>query len=143
MRDGIGWKEEFEVISTDAYVVSTQVICWKCGRRIEVICIYCESGVDIDEPLTRFTVSTIWSMNAALACQLKSWSHFKRGTGRKLHPGYFANYCPHCDAPQEDMTLHDEPDTPFFSIPHAPSGTVRLTPLVGEIRLNGCCRFSI
>jgi hypothetical protein len=143
LHDSIQWVEDFEVVSTDAYVASTEVTCWKCTRDMEVICIYCESGVDIDEPLTRFTVSTIWTMDDALSYQLQRWPHFKRGTGPALHPGYFANHCPQCGAAQEDMDLHDEPDDPFFSIPHAPPGTLRLTPLVGQIRLSGCCHFSI
>jgi hypothetical protein len=134
---------EFEVTSEDAYVASTDVCCWKCNRDIEVICVYCETGVDVDEPLTRFTVSTIWAMDAALTYQLQPWPHFKRGSGPTFHAGYFANYCPHCDALQDDMALHDEPEDPFFSIPHAPPGTLRLIPLVGEIQLSGCCHFSI
>jgi len=134
---------EFEVTSEDAYVASTDVCCWKCNRDIEVICVYCETGVDVDEPLTRFTVSTIWAMDAALTCQMQRWPHFKRGSGRAVQPGYFANYCPHCGALQDDMALHDEPEDPFFSIPHAPPGTLRLTPLVGQIQLSGCCHFSI
>ena len=143
MYDGAHWDAEFEVTSKDAYVASTEVTCWKCNHNIEVICIYCESGVDVDEPLTCFTVSTIWAMDDALTYQLQPWIHFKRGSGPTLHPGYFANHCPHCGAPQEDMALHDEPDDPFFSIPHAPPGTLRLTPLVGQVRLSGCCHFSI
>jgi hypothetical protein len=134
---------EFEVTSADAYVIATEVTCWKCRRNIEVICIYCETGVDVDEPLTCFTVSTIWAMDDALQYQMQGWTHFRRGSGPALHPRYFANHCPHCAAPQEDMFLHDEPENPFFSIPHAPPGTLRLTPLVGPIRLSGCCHFSI
>lgn len=134
---------DFEVTSREAYVASTEVPCWKCNRDIEVICIYCETGVDVDEPLSSFTVSTIWAMDDALIYQLQPWTHFKRGSGPILRPGYFANHCPHCGVPQEDMSLHDEPENPFFSIPHAPPGTLRLTPLVGEVRLSGCCRFSI
>jgi hypothetical protein len=134
---------EFEVISTEAYVAATEVACWKCRRNIEVICIYCETGVDVDEHLTCFTVSTIWAMDEALKYQLQSWAHFKRSAGPRRQPRYFANHCPHCGAPQEEMSLHDEPDNPFFSIPHAPPGTLRLTPLLGLIRLSGCCHFSI
>jgi len=136
-------KGRFEVVSADAYVVSTEVECWKCAHHIEVICIYCESGIDVDEPMTRFTVSTIWSMDAALAYQLQPWPHFKRGAGPALHRGSFANHCPQCGAQQEDTHLHDEPHNPFFSIPHAPPGMLRLTPLVGQIQLDGCCHFSI
>jgi hypothetical protein len=141
--ESLPWAQDFEIVSTEAYVASTEVPCWKCAHNMEVICVYCESGVDLDEPLTRFTVSTIWSMDEALTYQLQRWPHFKRGSGATQHPGYFANHCPRCGEAQEDMALHDEPEDPFFSIPHAPSGTLRLTPLVGQIRLSGCCHFSI
>lgn len=143
VTDDLELQGPFEIVSADAYVASTEVACWKCAHDIEVICIYCESGVDVDEPMTCFTVSTIWSMDAALAYQLQPWPHFKKGPGPALQCGYFANHCPRCGALQEDMHLHDEPDNPFFSIPHAPPGMLRLTPLVGQIQLNGCCRFSI
>jgi len=133
---------ELSIISDRAHVAAATVPCRGCRQLIEVICIYCESGVDVDEPLNRFTVSTIWSMDTALAYQLQPWPHFKKGRGA-LHPGYFANHCPQCGAAQEDMYLHDEPQNPFFSVPHAPPGMLRLTPLVGQIQLNGCCRFSI
>ncbi len=143
VTDDLDGEGRFEIVSADAYVASTEVVCWKCAHDIEVICIYCESGVDVDEPMSRFTVSTIWSMDAALAYQLQPWPHFKKASAPTPHPTYFANHCPQCGAPQEDMHLHDEPDDPFFSVPHAPPGMLRLTPLVGQIQLNGCCRFSI
>jgi len=139
VTDELDGEGRFEIVSADAYVASTEVACWKCAREIEVICIYCETGVDVDEPMSRFTVSTIWSMDAALAYQLQPWPHFKKASD----PTYFANHCPQCGALQEDIHLHDEPDDPSFSVPHAPPGMLRLTPLVGQIQLNGCCRFSI
>jgi hypothetical protein len=44
-----------------------QVLCVKCHERMEVICICGESGTDIevDEPITQFTVSNVWAMGRA------------------------------------------------------------------------------
>jgi len=52
---------------------ATPASCLACHERIEVICIYCESGADSEtgEPMTRFTMSNIRAMDAALATQLK------------------------------------------------------------------------
>src|SRR4051812_6128377 len=58
--------DEFTITSDQAYVACASVSCWKCHSNIEVICIYCESGIVRDEPLTQFTVSRIWSMDDAL-----------------------------------------------------------------------------
>jgi hypothetical protein len=44
---------------------------------------------------------------------------------------------------QEDLYLHPEPDQPFFDIPHAAREAVRLTPLVGRVRLGGDEGFEI
>ena len=44
---------------------------------------------------------------------------------------------------QDDLYLHSEPDHPFFDIPHAPAGLIKLTPLSGTIRLGGGEHFSI
>jgi hypothetical protein len=56
---------EFALVSDDALVASAQTVCVcvKCYERIEVICIYFESGIDLetDELLMQFTVSNIWA----------------------------------------------------------------------------------
>lgn len=36
-----------------------------------------------------------------------------------------------------------EPGEPFFDIPRAPSGAIRLTPLPGTIRLSGDEHFTV
>jgi hypothetical protein len=41
------------------------------------------------------------------------------------------------------MFLHDEPDTPFFDIPHAAAGSIKLIPLAGSILLSGDEHFAI
>ena len=56
---------------------------------------------------------------------------------------YFANHCPHCGSLQEDLYLHSEPDQPFFSIPRAAPGAVRLTRLEGRVELSGDESFEV
>jgi hypothetical protein len=131
--------EEFTITSDRAYVASTTVSCWECHAKIEAICIYCESGIVSDEPLKQFTVSCIWAMDSALARQLEPWAFF-RSVDQESH---FANHCPHCNALQDDLYLHSEPDQPFFNIPRAPPGTIELTPLVGRIQLSGDESFEV
>jgi hypothetical protein len=102
---------EFALVSDDALVASAQTVCVKCRERIEVICLYCESGTDLetDELLMQFTVSNIWAMDSALATQLARWRFFRRESGAGSEEGCFANHCPHCGAMQEDTLLHAEP----------------------------------
>jgi hypothetical protein len=66
-------KDEFTITSDEAFVAAATIACWKCHASIEVICIYCESGIVSDEPLTRFTVKGLWALDGALARQLDQW----------------------------------------------------------------------
>jgi len=109
--------------------------------KIEVICIYCESGSVSGEPLTQFTVSGTWAMDDALGRQLKPWPFFRKVPG--YSESYFANHCPHCGAAQDDLYLHSEPDQPLYSIPRAAPGSIKLTALVGQIQLSGDESFEI
>jgi hypothetical protein len=135
--------EELGIISSEAYVAAATVTCWQCQAAIEVICIYCESGVSLDEPLTQFTISGIWAMDEELARQLGPWPTFRKDVHAEHGAGNFSNHCSHCGAPQDELELHDEPDSPFFDIPGATPGSVRLTPLVGTVRLSGDERFVV
>jgi hypothetical protein len=132
-------EEEFTIASSQVYVASTTILCWKCRSKIEVICIFCETGIVSDEPLTHFTVSGIWAMDSALARQLEPWPFFRPVE----QEGDFANHCPHCGALQEDLYLHSEPDQPFFSIPRALPGSIKLTPLIGRVQLSGDESFEV
>jgi hypothetical protein len=136
-------EEEFTINSEHAYVASTKIACRECHSQIEVICIYCDSGVVADEPLTQFTVSGVWAMDDTLARQLGRWPTFKKEQGRDGSESRFANHCPHCGALQDDLDLHSEPDQPFFSIPRASPGSIRLSPLIGEVRFSGDESFEI
>jgi hypothetical protein len=135
--------EEFTITSDQAYVASATASCWKCHSKIEVICIYCESGSASEEPLTQFTVSGIWAMDDALARQLEPWPFFKKGYSPEYQESCIANQCPQCGALQEDLYLHSEPDEPFFSIPRAAPGSIKLTPLVGRVQLSGDESFEV
>jgi hypothetical protein len=57
--------------------------------------------------------------------------------------GCFANDCPHCGAPVDDLYLHSDPDELFFNLSGASSGSVKLTPHVGRIELNGDEHFEV
>lgn len=135
--------DEFTIVSDQAYVASASVACWKCHTNIEVICIYCESGVVADEPLRQFTVFRIWAMDDSLARQLAPWPCFRKEGGPHSEEGEFANHCPHCSALQEEFHLNSEPDQPFFSIARAAPGTIKLNPLIGQIQLSGDESFEI
>ena len=131
------------VISERAFVASTSESCWKCHSNIEVICIFCESGIASGEPLAQFSISNVWAMDSRLAQQLKPWRTFRNVHSAGDQESYFANHCSHCGALQEDLYLHSEPDQPFFDIPHSAPGAVKLTPLVGRIQLSGDESFEI
>jgi hypothetical protein len=95
------------------------------------------------EPLDRFTVSDVWAINDSLARQLGRWPNYRKVIVQNAEVSYFANHCPNCGAPQDDMYLHSEPDELFFDIPSAPPGSIELTPLAGSIQLSGDEHFQV
>jgi hypothetical protein len=133
--------EPFTIASSQAYVAATTTPCQRCNSNIEVICIHCENGTVLDEPLTQFTVSRIWAMDDELARQLQPWPNFRK-SGK---PGdeVFANHCPHCSSPQDDLYLHTEPGDPFWDVQNAPRDSIRLIPLSGTVRLCGDEHFQV
>jgi len=133
----------FTITSTEGYVAAARVPCQRCQTTIEVICIHCESGAVSGEPLTQFTISDVRDMDDALAHQLRAWPNYRKVD--VLHPEsrYFANHCPACGSLQDDMYLHSEPDQPFFDIPRAEPGSIKLTALSGAIELSGDEHFEI
>jgi uncharacterized protein DUF5710 len=135
--------EEFTIASTAAYVAAATTPCQRCDAPIEVICIHCENGTASGDPLTQFTVSNIWAVDDSLARQLRPWPTYRRVTDPDGAADYFANHCPRCGAPQDDMYLHSEPDEPFFDIPRAAPGTIKVTPLAGTIRPSGDEHFEV
>lgn len=140
-----GDEVEFAIASDAAFVASAQVACVTCGEQIDVICIYCESGTDVEmgDAMTQFTLSNLWAMDAALIAKLERWPHFKNIDDSKADGGYFANHCPHCGSVQEDYLLHAEAGDVFFCIPRAEPDLIQLTPLVGTIRASGDYSFGV
>jgi len=134
--------EGFAITSNAACVAVATMPCQRCHANIEVICIHCEEGMVSDEPLLQFTISEIWDIDEALSRQLRPWPNFRRSRGSDTEPGNFANHCPHCGEPQEEMDLHAEPDSPFFDIPRA-AGSVKLMPLTGIVQLSGNEHFTM
>ena len=135
--------EEFTITSTQGYVAAAATLCQRCRSSIEVICIHCESGTISGEPLTRFTVSDVWAIDEDLAQQLRPWPNFRKVGDQDSGASYFANHCSRCGSMQEDMYLHSEPDEPFFDIPHAAPGSIKLAPLAGTIHLSGDEHFEV
>jgi Domain of unknown function (DUF5710) len=133
----------FTITSSDACVAAATISCGRCHADTAVICVYCETGIVSGETLTQFTVSGIWAMDGELARQLERWPMFRKTAGSQDEESVFANHCSHCGALQDDMHLHSEPGSPFFDIPHAAAGLVRLTPLVGTVRLSGDEHFVV
>ncbi len=78
------------------------------------------------------------NLDEALARQLRPWPSF-----RKVESGDYANYCPHCGARQDENLLHAEPEAPFFDIPRAAAGVIKLTPAEGTVRLGGDEHFTV
>jgi Domain of unknown function (DUF5710) len=136
---------EFGITSDEALVASAQTLCSECHESIEVICIYCESGMDTEmgEAVMRFTVSNVWAIDDALAGQLGRWPYFKKVVGADREGDYFANHCAHCGAVQEEYLLHAEPGDVFFGVSRAEPAGVEFTPLVGRVRVSGDYGFEV
>jgi hypothetical protein len=144
---GDGSMEDLAITSTQATVVCASASCWKCHSNVEVICIYCDTATladesdEPDEPLTRLTLSYLTAMNPALAVQLERWPFFRKGFSSVTYGSYFANHCPQCGELQDDLFLHSEPDQPFYDVLHASPGSLKMSPLAGEIQLNASYSF--
>jgi hypothetical protein len=144
----LGEEEEeasFGLSSDEAYVACAQATCVKCQRNIEVICLYCDGGIDaeLDEPLAQITVSNIWAMDAALAQQLEPWPGFRPRDAAGSGQGEYLNHCPHCGAAQEEELLHAEPRAVFFSVAGARAKSVKLVALEGRVQLSGDYGFEV
>jgi hypothetical protein len=133
------------ISSGEAFVASRRIACLNCREDIEVICIYCESGVDteIDNPVYDFTVSNIWAVDDALDRALRRWPCFRKGSREGGEDGNFANHCPHCGSMQEDHLLHSEPEDVFFGITMGEPGSVEFAPIAGRDRLSGDYGFGV
>lgn len=129
---------EFNIISDRAFVAAAKFRCLECSRPTEVICIYCESGFVLDEPLTNFSLSHITAMCEGLQEQLRTWPNFQKTAG-----GLFVNRCHNCGARCDDLYLHTEPGDLFFDLPSGSDGSIELTPIAGTIQLSGDEHFQV
>ena len=136
---------EFGVSSEQAFVVSAPTACLRCQAEIDVICLYCERGVDeeMGEVIERVTVFNVWDMEEGLRAQLGHWDFFRRSGGVEADAGTFANHCVHCGAVQDEQRLHSEPGDVFFSVTEAEPGSLTFTPLVGRVRMSGDFGFGV
>jgi hypothetical protein len=134
--------DEYSIISNDAYVASTSILCPHCAQETEVIAIYCVSGTVLDEPIERFTISDIRAIDEVLLQGLKRWPRFRATTEGDTF-GDLANHCEACGDAIGDIDLHSEPGQAFFDIVHAVEGTVKLVALARTIRLSGNEHFVI
>jgi hypothetical protein len=140
---GGGDDAEFGFESDEAFIAAAQTSCTSCREKIEVICIHCLSGRDLEtgEALERFTLSNISSLDSALAATLERRRFYSTANGSK--DGYFANHCSCCGAVQEDYLLHSEPGDVFFCIAEAEPGSIEFTAVEGRIRVSGDCGFGV
>jgi hypothetical protein len=135
----------FGIVSEEAFVASARSPCVRCGNDIEVVCIYCKSGVDteIGDPIADLTVFNIWAMDGVLAKLIERWPHYRQGVDEDAEEGDFANHCPHCGAMQEDYLLHSEPGDVFFGLAMDTPGAVEFTALEGRVCLSGDYGFGV
>ena len=134
--------EPFPIRSDDAYVAIASVTCRSCLHPFDAICLFCRSGTAFEEELDNFAVANVHGVDESLAEQLSVWPTY-RALGTAADPGDLANHCPSCGEPFDDQLLHDEPEDPFFDIPHAERGAIRLVRLKGPIRLSGDEHYTV
>ena len=134
--------------SEEAFVAAARSVCVRCGNEIEVVCIYCTSGVDteIGDPIAECTVFDIWAMDGVLAKLIERWPCYRKGVGENAEDaqeGSFANHCPHCGAKQADYLLHSEPGDVFFGLAMDTPGAVEFTALEGRVGMSGDYGFGV
>jgi hypothetical protein len=126
----------FRILSDEAVVVSGRIPCWNCRADIEVICLYCQTGLVDGEPTLDFSVSNVTVIDEALRMQLARWPAF-HPIRRRGCDGGFANHCPSCARPQDDFYLHFQPGGIFFSFQDPAAEQLRVYALQGHIRCSG------
>ena len=131
-------EKRYPIESEQAFVACAKTFCHDCGATdIDVIAIYCATGLLQGEPFDDFSVMHISAADEALTRQLAPWPFFRKDNS------VFCNYCPHCQAPQADMELHCEPDGVFFHMDPASREKMTMTPLAGHVRLSGEETFEV
>ncbi len=136
------------IVSEEAFVATARSACVRCGHDIEVVCIYCTSGVDTElgDSIADFTVFDIWAMDGGLAKLIERWPCYRKGVDGDVEDaqeGSFANHCPHCGAVQADYLLHSEPGDVFFGLAMDAPGGVEFTALEGRVGMSGDYGFGV
>ncbi len=127
----------YRIISDEAAVVSGDVHCWNCQARLEVICIYCQTGFVDGEPMLDFSVSNITNIDESLRLQLARWPKFHPPRRQEGAAGAFANHCASCGKLQDDFYLHCQPGGIFFSFQDPRAENLQIHALHGRVRLSG------
>ncbi|HTC50767.1 MAG TPA: hypothetical protein VK700_02400 [Steroidobacteraceae bacterium] len=128
--------DEYRILSDEAVVVSGRVKCWNCLADVEVICLYCQTGLVDGEPTIDFSVSNVTRIDEALRLQLARWPKYHPLRGRGAE-SCFANHCPRCERPQDDFYLHCQPGGLFFSFQDPIAQELQVHALKGPVRLSG------
>lgn len=136
MKPGV-LDSDYRILSDEALVVSGHVKCWNCKTDLEVICLYCQTGLVDGEATLDFSVSNVTDVDESLRLQLARWPHFHPTRRRSAGYGGFANHCPSCAKPQDDFYLHCQPGGLFFSFQDPVAQELRIHALQGLIRLSG------
>lgn len=127
---------DYRILSDEAVVVSGRVRCWHCRADIEVICVYCQTGLVEGEATVDFSVSNVTRIDEVLRRQLARWPNFHPLRRRGVQ-GCFANHCPACGRPQDDFYLHCVPGGLFFSFQDPVAQELTIHALLGAVRLSG------
>lgn len=123
--------------SNEACIAVAQSSCGQCGAKTPVLAIYCMSGLCRGQLLENFSVMHITAVNDTLERQLAPWPFFRSSLA------CFRNHCLRCQAPQDDMALHCEPESAFFRMDLEARVSMSIVALSGWIRLNGEETFEI
>jgi len=131
------WMAGYTIVSDEAVVVSSRAPCWKCGASIDVICLYCQTGLVHGEPMMSFSVSSITAMDDALRVQLLRWPDFHQASRGPGAGSLYLNHCPACGISQDDFFLHCRPHGAFFRFDDRSAAGFKVTALAGLVRMSG------
>lgn len=169
--DGADAEEEFTLVSEEAYVVVGSVVCGECGEETEVICLYCDSALDVEsgQEFEAVTVSNVWAVDKRLGDWLGRRELLMRlegggggvgdggggggggggvGAGSGIGSGDgdaagFVNHCGHCGVLLDEQGLHAEPGDVFFGLRRGVSVGVEFVRVEGRVGMSGDYGFEV